>query len=222
MSKANPAKPTGKPVDQLSREQLDALFHDTVDQLAVLRNRWRGLVQLTDKQRENHPGRSLGTQIPALSALFTILQPNKHDNEDTAKTRAKLARQFDAFGDKDGGVDPEVFEPELLDTRLHRIALQQKVADELGKLSRLMSDDVLHTSEILQIAGSSALDMVRTLSSGNATYSQMLAPVMNALRDLTKAARSKLAQLRDAATVAAAADAEASGKAATGDGEQKP
>jgi hypothetical protein len=76
-----------------------------------------------------------------------------------------------------------------------------------------MSDDVLHTSEIVLLAGQSALDMVRTLSAGNATYSQMLAPVSNALRELTKAARNKLAQLRDAAAAAAAPEAPAAADA---------
>ncbi len=203
-----PSPQATKPVDQLSDEEIDQLYKDTIDDLAALGARWRGLVQLTDKQRENHPGRNLGAQTPALSALFSILLPNKHDDAKKAEARSKLAAHFDAFGDKDGGEDPDVFEAHLLARRIHRIALQQKVADELGKLSRLMSDDVLHTSEIVLLAGQSALDMVRTLSSGNATYSQMLAPVTNALRELTKAARNKLAQLRDAAATAAASASE--------------
>lgn len=211
-----PSLQVAKPVDQLSQEEVDQLYKDTLDEIAALRNRWRGLVQLTDKQRENHPGRNLGAQIPALSALFSILLPNKHDDKEKAASRTKLANHFDAFGDKDGGTDPERFEPDLLVRRIHRIGLQQKVADELGKLSRLMSDDVLHTSEVVLVAGSSALDMVRTLSAGNATYSQMLAPVTNALRDLTKAARAKLAQLRDAAAAAAASETPAAGNGAAG------
>jgi len=208
MPKNAPAAKIVKPVDQLTEEELDQLYSETLDEIAALKKRWRGLVQLTDKQRENHPGKQLGGQTPALSALFSILLPDKHDDEEKAKTRSKLAKHFDAFGDKDGGVDPERFEADLLGRRLRRIAAQQKVADELGKLSRLISDDVLHTSEVVLIAGSSALDMVRTLAAGNATYSQFLAPVTNALRDMTKAARTKLQQLREEAAAAAAAEPE--------------
>ncbi len=190
MPKHVPSPQATKAVDQLSQEELDQLYKDTLDEIAALRNRWRGLVQLTDKQRENHPGRNLGAQVPALSALFSILLPNKHDDKEKAASRTKLAAHFDAFGDKDGGTDPDRFEADLLARRIHRIGLEQKVAEELGKLSRLMSDDALHTSEVVLLAGSSALDMVRTLAAGNTTYSQMLAPVTNALRDLTKAARA--------------------------------
>lgn len=204
MSKKLPAA-AGKSVDSLSKEELVQLGEDTIHSIKALRARWVGLVRLNDKQRENHQGRLLGPQIPALTALFDTLLPHEHDDDKTAKKRAQLASHFDAFGEKDGGVDPEKFEVELLQRRLHRIAVQQKLAEELSAMGRLLADDVLHTSEMLRLAGQSAFDMTHTLAAGNSTYAQLLAPVQNALRDMTKAARNRLAQIREEADSAAAA-----------------
>lgn len=208
-----PKKPSAdeiKPVDQLTEAQIDELHADTLEELEILRSRWRGLVQLSDKERGAHVGKSLVMLTPALSALFTAMLPNKRDDAKQAEKRAAFAKSFDAYGDKDAGEDPERFEADLLLRRMHRVKAQQEIADKLTEFGRLLGDDVLHTSEMVLIPGQHALDMGRSLE--NSAYGSFLVPVFDALRSLTKAARARLTQLRAEAAAAPVAPA-ASGDA---------
>ena len=182
-----------KPIDQMTRDEVDALAADTLNTIAQLSMRWRGLVALTDDQRKNHHGMHLTRLIPALEPLFTAMLPDATDAKEKAEDRAAFATSFDIYGDKDGGVDPDHFEADLLGRRIHRIKAQQGVAAALGKLERLMSDDVLHTSETVLVPSQLALNLIH----GYATtkFAKFLTPVYNALSAMTSAARARTEEL---------------------------
>jgi hypothetical protein len=67
-----------------------------------------------------------------------------------------------------------------------RIEAQAKVVEELEDFVRLMSDDVLNTSEMVSATGLLALDLARSIAKGNAEHRSTLAPVLDALRNMTK------------------------------------
>jgi len=203
------------PVDELTEAEFDQLHVDTVNQIAALRRRWRGLVGLTEKSRAKHPGKNLGPLLPALRPLFTAMLPNSHDDAKTAESRAKFTALFHVHGDTDAGRDPEHFEAALLLRRLHRVAAQQDVADRLEAFSRLLADDVLHTSDWVLIAGQHALDTARSIGDGNAKYGSFLTAVFDALRNMTKAALARGAELRAERAAAKAKDAAAADAATT-------
>jgi hypothetical protein len=186
--------PPTKDIDNLSDEEFDALLAEAKEQLQALRGRFRGLMQLSEKDRKNHPGASLGQLSAPLKALFETLLPNKHDSADVAAQRAKLAASFDAFGDKDQGNDPERLEVELLLRRMRRAKAQQELAEEFVAFGRLLADDALHTGGIVFLVGQNALELARGLV--NSIYAPLLAPVYDELRNMTKAARAKLDELR--------------------------
>ncbi len=197
------------PVDELTKAEFDQLYADTVNQIAALRSRWRGLVALTEKSRAKHPGKNLGPLLPSLRPLFTAMLPNGHDDAKTAEARAKFAALFHVHGDTDAGKDPEHFEADLLLQRIHRVAAQQDVADKLEAFSRLLDDDALHTSEGVLIAGQHALETARSIGDGHAKYGSFLTTVFDALRNMTKAAVARAAELRAERAAAKAKDAAA-------------
>ena len=230
MSNDAPKPDDYKPIDQMTRAEIDALVADTQATLATLTMRWRGLVGLTDAERKNHHGVHLTRLIPALEPLFTSMLPDATDAADKAKTRARFAAAFDVYGDKDGGVDPEHFEADLLLRRMHRVGAQQQIAAEMTQFARTMADDVLHTNETVLVPGQLALALIHKFE--DTPFAQFLTPVLNALSDMTSAARKRAEELalekkaaaaqkkaddaaHKAAEIAAkaAADAEAAAKA---------
>jgi hypothetical protein len=120
---------------------------------------------------------------PPLQSLFGVL-----------RAQPQLAKAFDVLGDQDEGHDPEHFEAELLERRLARVQVQQKIADELEDLARHLDDDVLATGQSIVGPGLLALDLARTLSKGSLTFRSALAPVLDAFRELTKRARKGRAE----------------------------
>lgn len=118
-----------------------------------------------------------------LRQLFKILK-NKGTKE------AELANHFNALGDEDFGADPEKFEPELLERRMLRVEAEQKIQAALDDLQRHFADDVLHTGNQVMAPGLLALALASTLSATNKACKSLLAPVIDALREMTKAARA--------------------------------
>lgn len=194
-------------VDDLNETDLETLAEETLDTIRALRARWIGLVALTEKARKTHAGKNLGPLVPALRPLFTAMLPNTHDDAKTAESRAKFASAFDVHGASDGGNDVDRFEADLLLRRIRRVELQSDIADELDGLGRLMADDALQTSEIVLIAGQHALDTARSIGSEHARYGSFLTAVFDALRNMTKAAVAKGAELRAQRAAAKAAGA---------------
>ncbi len=107
-----------------------------------------------------------------------------------------LAKHFDALGDSDHGNDPEKFEPELLSRRIARVEHEQKIQAALNDLQRHFADDVLHTASTVMEPGLLALAMARMLAATNKGFKSTLAPVIDKLRDMTKAARAGAAEAR--------------------------
>lgn len=218
MTKPKDPKDEVKAIDDLDDAELEKLHTDTVNQIAALTNRWRGAVKLTEKARAKHAGKNLGPLVPALSALFTAMLPSKHDDPETAKTRAKFAVAFDVHGDSDAGHDPDRFEAALLLRRMRRVAIQQEVTSKLEELSRTLADDTLATSELVLIAGNHALDTARSIGPEHAKFGGFLTSVFDELRKMTKAALARQAELRAeraAAKNAAPAKAPAEGDASS-------
>lgn len=198
------------PVDELNEADLEQLHTETLEELAALQRRWRGLVALTEKARAKHAGKSLGPLVPALRPLFKAMLPDSHDDAKAAETRAKFAAAFDVHGASDAGKDPDHFEAALLLRRIRRVEMQQEIAAELDAFSRLLADDALHTSEAVFIAGQYALDTARSIGEANPKYGAFLTPVFDALRNMTKAALARAAELRaERAAAKAAAKANA-------------
>lgn len=132
--------------------------------------------------------------------------PNSNDSPEQAQNRAKFAAAFDVQGDSDAGRDPDHFEAPLLLQRTYRVKAQQDVADQLVSFGRLLSDDVLHTSEEVLTGGQAALDTARSIGENHSKFSQFLTKVFDALRNMTKAARDAKKKLQAARAAAKAAD----------------
>ena len=185
-------------IDELPEEELTSRFDQTIAHLDAIRVLWPGLFRLDEGQRNSSPGKSLSVFADPLHKLFNVLKPK--DGK-----APEIAKYFDALGDEDFGIDPEKFESELLARRLIRVEFEQKVVAVLTDLLRHFGDDALYTGAQVVVPGLLALEMARTLSKTNATFRSLLAPVLDALREMTKAAR------------AGAADARAAKKAGGGD-----
>lgn len=180
-----------KNIDDLSKDELDTLFEESNQALDQLEARWAGLTQQTEQERTRSVGRSLGVLSEPLGLLLDLLLPKNGKESD-------LAKHFDGLGDADFGSDPDKFEPELLARRLHRVECEQKIQARLTKISRHFGDDVLHTGSMVVGPGMMALALARTLATSSAAHRSLLAPVLDAFRDLTKAARTSAAKARGA------------------------
>jgi len=185
-----------KDIDSLTKEELDALYAETVQQLDVLEARWAGLVQQTEHERSHSPGRSLGVLGAPLHLLFNLLMPKNGKESDMLKF-------FSGLGDADFGEDPEKFEPELLSRRLYRWEYEQKIQARFEKLARSFGDDSLHTGEMVVGPGMMALALARTLALSSAAHRSVLAPVLDAFGALTKRARARAAESHAARKAAA-------------------
>jgi hypothetical protein len=192
-------------VDELDDEALAQLYDETLETIGKLERRWRGLVSLTEKARAKHAGKNLGPLTPALRPLFTAMLPDPHDEPMQAKERAKFAALFDVHGAADGGKDPDRFEAPLLLRRMRRVTMQQDIAVKLDTFSRKLADDTLHTSETVFVAGQYALDTARSIGEDNPKYGSFLTAVFDALRNMTKAALARAAELRAERAAAKAA-----------------
>lgn len=177
MPKSDP-KNTPIDADRLTREQLDARAEETARDIDKIKARWPGLKNLEKSERRRSPGRSLAVLATPLAALFTVLLKNP-----------QLSRLFDVLGDQDEGEDPERFEVELLDLRLARARAEEKIADALHELGRNMDDDAIATAATVVIPGLRALELARTLSKGSAANRSLLAPALDAFREMTRRAR---------------------------------
>ncbi len=179
-----PKQPINVPVDidQLTLEQLEERVTKTVEHIEAIKALWPGLVRLEEQQRRKSVGRTLGVLGPPLGKLFALLRENRPKGD-------SLVKAFDVLGDRDDGNDPETFEAELLERRLHRAQAEQKIADMLEELARHIDDDVLSTGEAVIGPGLAALDLARTIARQNETHRATLAPVLDEFRAMTKNAR---------------------------------
>jgi hypothetical protein len=187
-----------KDIDECSKEELDVLFKQSNQELDALEARWAGLIQQTKEERARSIGRGLTVLGPPLHLLFDLLMP-KNGKE------SELAKHFNGLGDADFGEDPDTFEPELLSRRLYRVEYEQKLQARLETLARHFGDDALHTGEMVIGPGMMAIALARTLALSSAAHRSLLAPVLDAFRALTRAARARAAAARAAKKDAAAA-----------------
>ena len=169
-------------IDDLSEAELDARSAETAKHIAAIKALWPGLKRLEEVERTSSGGRNLGLFTEPLGLLFGILKT-------PGPKQAELASHFDALGDEDFGADPEKFEPELLERRIVRVEHEQKIQAALEDLQRHFADDVLHTGNQVMVPGLLALALARTLSATNKVFKSILSPVIDALRNMTKAAR---------------------------------
>jgi hypothetical protein len=181
MTKQSVASPHD--IDDLTAAEITARSTETEKHIEAIRALWPGLQRLEEAERSVSKGRNLGVFTAPLRQLFKILK-NKGAKE------AELANHFNALGDEDFGADPEKFEPELLERRMLRVEAEQKIQATLDDLQRHFADDVLHTGNQVMVPGLLALALASTLSATNKTYKSLLAPVIDALREMTKAARA--------------------------------
>lgn len=180
-----------KDIDALTEAEIVARFKETTDHIEAIKALWPGLTRLEEIERTTSGGRSISVFSAPLRLLFGVLRTK--DGKPT-----EIAKYFDALGDSDHGEDPEKFEPELLARRLVRVEHQQKIQVVLDELQRHFADDSLHTANQVMEPGLLALAMARTLSSTNKAFKSTLAPVIDALREMTKHARAAAAEARAA------------------------
>lgn len=170
-------------IDDRSAEQIEKDYEETIAAIEAIQQRWGGLMRMSEKERATSSGRALATLAGPLRSLFSILVRG------TDETKA-LGAAFNALGEEDYGDDPSTFEADLLLRRLDRAEREAKIAERLGELQRHFADDVLHTGELVVGPGMKGLDLARTLGRSNAGFRALLAPVLDALRDMTKRARA--------------------------------
>jgi hypothetical protein len=183
--------PVPRDIDDLTEEEIVARFNETIPHIAAIKALWPGLQRLEEVERMTSGGRNLSQFTHPLGLLFTLLKP-------TSGKAPEMASFFDALGDEDHGDDPAKFEPELLSRRMLRVEYEQKIQVALDDLQRHFGDDVLHTGSQVMEPGLLALAMARTLSVTNKTFKSTLAPVIDALRAMTKRARAVAAEAREA------------------------
>jgi hypothetical protein len=183
--------PVPRDIDDLTEEEIVARFNETIPHIAAIKALWPGLQRLEEVERMTSGGRNLNLFTHPLGVLFEIVKPK--DGKAT-----EIGPYFDALGDTDHGDDPAKFEPELLSRRMLRVEYEQKIQVALDDLQRHFGDDVLHTGTQVMEPGLLALAMARTLSATNKAFKSTLAPVIDALRAMTKRARAAAAQAREA------------------------
>lgn len=185
-------------LEEMSAEQLEALKATTLEQIASIRASWSGLVALSEKERRKHPGRVALVMETPFRTLFELLTPG-HDagkSPDEQQQRQQLRGIFNStLGAQDDGDDDERFESELLLQHLARMNAAYEVSEQLDELSRLFSDDALHTAGRVVSPGLKALDLARSVGRTNPTLKGLLAGLLDSLRQMTKAARTKKTQL---------------------------
>ena len=134
---------------------------------------------------------------PSLRALFAALVLVAGEDPTRAQAKKALRVIFDAsLGAVDHGKDDAVFEVDLLVCRLARIEAEQKILAQLDTLRKNVADDILNTSELLVEPGLKALDVARTHSNTNETFHSLLAPLIDTMSNMTKAARVAAAEAR--------------------------
>jgi hypothetical protein len=188
---SNPSPIPATDIDDLTEKELVARFEETAEHIEAIKALWPGLTRLEEIERTTSGGRTVSVFAPPLRLLFGVLRTK--DGKPT-----EIAKYFDALGDTDHGEDPEKFEPELLARRLVRVEHQQKIQLALDDLQRHFADDSLHTGSQVMEPGLLALAMARTLSATNKAFKSTLAPVIDALREMTKHARAAAAEARAA------------------------
>lgn len=178
---------TEREIDELTRDELDERLTLTMHHVDEIRRLWPGMVRLPEIERRASMGRMLGQLGPQLRLLFDVLL--EKDGEEP-----EIAKLFHVLGGLDQGNDPERFEAELLARRLDRIEIEQRVGDALADLARHFADDVLNTGEMVIGPGLLALELARSVSKANPELRAVLAPALDAFRDLTRNARRRLAE----------------------------
>ncbi len=181
---------TGKDVDTLTKQEIDKLVANTLYHLEEAIKPWHGLRRMTEEERKASPGKALGVFAKPLALLFARLSAGPDGK------RPSIAKAFDVLGAKDGGVDPERFEAELLDVRLYRAQAEQKIIEKLDEASRHFGDDVFDIGEMVMGPGLLAIELARTIAKTSDEYASVLAPVLDAFRGLTKPARKALEEKR--------------------------
>jgi hypothetical protein len=206
-SKKPPTTPPapGAIADDFTSQDISGHLAATLQLRVNAEAQWPGLVSLQESDRSGNVGKLVARLAPALRALFGALTPVAGEAAAVSATKNKLAAVFNAaLGDADQGKDPGVFEVDLMVRRLDRIEAQQQIVAKLGALQKAFADDIINTGELVVGPGLKAMDIAKSVS-GNADFHSLLAPVINALGDLTKAARAGLAAARAAAKQQAAA-----------------
>lgn len=178
--------------DDLTPDEIADHLAITHRHLVEAEAQWPGLVSLPADDRNGNLGKLVAQLSPALRALFDALTPVPGEDPHTTKSKQKLLTVFNAtVGDADRGHDPEVFEVALLATRLTRVEAEQAIVNKLEKMRKHFADDLLNTGEMVVGPGLQAIDVARTISSARPEFRSLLAPVLNALKDMTKDARAE-------------------------------
>lgn len=186
-----------------SQEDLARRVEETNRHIEAIERLWPGLHRLPEKNRRNHPGIVAQVLGKPLETLFSVLAPihkpevrkPKQEPDEHEQVQQRLAQAFHAgLGDQDHGVDPATFEADRLLLAQRTINHQTAIADRLGLLARDFGDDALDTGALLAEVGQPALDLARSLAAANPAFRAVLAPVLDALRNMTKAARAARAK----------------------------
>jgi hypothetical protein len=183
--------------DDLSLTEIDAHRQAALASISAARGHFPGLVQLQEGERTGSLGKMIALLGPALGHLFAALTPAPTDDAATVATKKQLATVFDTLlGDKDQGKDPGVFEVELLVRRVTRIEAEQEIVAHLEATTKAFADDILNTGVMVVDPGLKAIEVARTIANTKPEFKSLLAPVTNALGEMTKAARAAQAKAR--------------------------
>jgi hypothetical protein len=183
--------------DDLSLTEIDAHRRAALESISAAKGTFPGLVQLQEAERAGSLGKMIALLGPALHHLFSALTPAPTDDAATVATKKKLATVFDTLlGDKDQGKDPGLFEVDLLVRRVTRIEAEQEIVTKLEETKKAFSDDILNTGVMVVDPGLKAIEVARTIANTKPEFKSLLAPVTNALGEMTKAARAAQAKAK--------------------------
>jgi hypothetical protein len=189
----------GTLADDFSQEEIEAQKQATLGNINTIGGQWAGLVSLKKDERLTNPGKGLGSLEPSLRLLCAALIPQPGEDAARVASKQKLAAIYDnTLGAADHGKDDDAFEADLMLRRLDRIAAQERIAAALEAEAKRFRDDALNTAETVVEPGSRAIELARGLVQ-NPAYHSLLAPVLNALSELTRAARAAQTKARNEA-----------------------
>lgn len=182
--------------DDFSLEEIAAQKQSTLEAINAIGALWAGLVSLEKEGRSGNAGKAITSLTPALRLLFTALVPQPGEDARRVATKKKAATVFNVtLGDADHGKQDDTFEADLLLRRLERVDAQHDIADALRALAKRFDDDALNTANTIVDPGLRGIELARGMAS-NPEFQSLLAPVINALSDLTRAARAAQANAR--------------------------
>ena len=177
----------------MPQAQLDANTAESRRLIAMARAYLPGLLTLTSEERKLSNGKWRDGEIePSYGLIDATIQ---------------FPQYFDGLADKDEGLDPTRFEPELLRDRLQRCDLLRTVATPLEDFSAEASDSVLHLGELTKPVLNEAYGIAKTQAKHNSALKSLIAKLLDFYSSIGRKAAATRAG--NQATAKAAAEAAA-------------